>query len=239
MRLLFVSTGNVCRSPIAERLLRSWAERELGDEARSIQMESAGTEEASGPMEDRSAPDGAVADSCASAGRGRPAGTDHDPASAAIGPRARSADHVASVPPRRGVVTVAARRRHRPGRAAVGRARAGTDCPAERGASASRRRHQPTTSATRWAASRSTSGGCRTDRRSPPPACRRAAHPGERLAGGRPTGFMISRPGTLTLPLRRHPDSGGRPVGSAVAAGPRTWPRQLPDAPRRAERSGR
>uniref|UniRef100_UPI00110CA76D arsenate reductase/protein-tyrosine-phosphatase family protein n=1 Tax=Modestobacter altitudinis TaxID=2213158 RepID=UPI00110CA76D len=69
MRLLFVCTGNLCRSPLAERLFRSWVERELGS-ARGVRVESAGTAAAVGPMDERAAqalrelggePDGAVA----------------------------------------------------------------------------------------------------------------------------------------------------------------------------------
>jgi len=55
MRLLFVCTGNLCRSPLAERLLRAWAERELGDAASSLRIESAGTAAARGPMDEQSA----------------------------------------------------------------------------------------------------------------------------------------------------------------------------------------
>src|SRR4051795_8785012 len=55
MRLLFVCTGNLCRSPLAERLLRSWADRELGATAAMLQIDSAGTAAATGPMEARSA----------------------------------------------------------------------------------------------------------------------------------------------------------------------------------------
>ena len=69
MRLLFVCTGNLCRSPLAEQLLRSWVERELGG-ARDALIESAGTAAASGSMDRHAAqalrelgvePDGAVA----------------------------------------------------------------------------------------------------------------------------------------------------------------------------------
>lgn len=41
--VLFVSTGNVCRSPLAEGILRSRLEAELGPVARSFRCESAGT----------------------------------------------------------------------------------------------------------------------------------------------------------------------------------------------------
>jgi protein-tyrosine phosphatase len=42
-RVLYVCTGNVCRSPIAERLTRHELERRLGEGAREFQVESAGT----------------------------------------------------------------------------------------------------------------------------------------------------------------------------------------------------
>lgn len=42
-RLLFVSTGSVCRSPVAERLARHQLACRLGDEASRIQVDSAGT----------------------------------------------------------------------------------------------------------------------------------------------------------------------------------------------------
>lgn len=42
-RVLFVSTGNVCRSPLAERLLRRELERSLGESAAAFRCESAGT----------------------------------------------------------------------------------------------------------------------------------------------------------------------------------------------------
>ena len=41
--VLFVSTGNVCRSPLAERILRSQLAAALGAEARTFSCESAGT----------------------------------------------------------------------------------------------------------------------------------------------------------------------------------------------------
>jgi protein-tyrosine phosphatase len=43
MRLLFVCTGNMCRSPLAERLTSSWAERALGASAARVRISSAGT----------------------------------------------------------------------------------------------------------------------------------------------------------------------------------------------------
>ena len=67
---MFVCTGNLCRSPLAERLFRSWVERDLGDESRWVRVDSAGTAAAAGPMDLRSAqalrelggsPDGAMA----------------------------------------------------------------------------------------------------------------------------------------------------------------------------------
>jgi protein-tyrosine phosphatase len=50
MRVLIVCTGNLCRSPLAERLLRSWVERELGC-APGSRIDSAGTAAASGAMD--------------------------------------------------------------------------------------------------------------------------------------------------------------------------------------------
>lgn len=41
--VLFVSTGNICRSPLAERMLGRELSAALGEEARSFQCESAGT----------------------------------------------------------------------------------------------------------------------------------------------------------------------------------------------------
>ena len=56
VRLLFVCTGNLCRSPIAEQLLHAWAAEELGHSAPLVQVASAGTEAADGqPMDPRSA----------------------------------------------------------------------------------------------------------------------------------------------------------------------------------------
>jgi protein-tyrosine phosphatase len=50
-----VCTGNVCRSPLAERLMRSWAERAAVDPA-ALVLSSAGTDAAVGrPMDERSA----------------------------------------------------------------------------------------------------------------------------------------------------------------------------------------
>lgn len=42
LRLLFVCTGNICRSPSAEFLLRDALERRLGDDAKQIELGSAG-----------------------------------------------------------------------------------------------------------------------------------------------------------------------------------------------------
>jgi protein-tyrosine phosphatase len=71
MRLLFVCTGNICRSPLAERLTASWAEQSLGAGAAAVHVMSAGTDALSGrPMDTRSSaalvamggdPDGFVA----------------------------------------------------------------------------------------------------------------------------------------------------------------------------------
>lgn len=44
MRLLFVCTGNICRSPLAERLAGSWAAESLGAGAAMVHIWSAGTE---------------------------------------------------------------------------------------------------------------------------------------------------------------------------------------------------
>jgi protein-tyrosine phosphatase len=56
MRLLFVCTGNICRSPLAERLASAWAEKSLGPSAATVHIRSAGTEALDGrPMEARSA----------------------------------------------------------------------------------------------------------------------------------------------------------------------------------------
>ena len=42
-RVLFVCTGNICRSPFAERLLRARLDSKLGDAAARIEVASAGT----------------------------------------------------------------------------------------------------------------------------------------------------------------------------------------------------
>jgi protein-tyrosine phosphatase len=56
MRVLFVCTGNMCRSPLAERLLRAWAAQELGAGAAIVRVDSAGTAATDGqPMDERSA----------------------------------------------------------------------------------------------------------------------------------------------------------------------------------------
>ena len=56
MRLLFVCTGNRCRSPLAERLAARWAAEALGSLADAVTTESAGTDATAGePMEERSA----------------------------------------------------------------------------------------------------------------------------------------------------------------------------------------
>ena len=56
MRLLFVCTGNVCRSPLAERLAALWAESALGADAATVHIRSAGTDALDGqPMNGRAA----------------------------------------------------------------------------------------------------------------------------------------------------------------------------------------
>nr|WP_211367389.1 protein-tyrosine-phosphatase [Streptomyces sedi] len=55
-RILHVSTGNVCRSPITERLTRQALVERLGEGARSVVVESAGTWGHEGaPMEEHAA----------------------------------------------------------------------------------------------------------------------------------------------------------------------------------------
>ncbi len=41
--MLFVCTGNICRSPLAERVARSYVDAVLGADAASVRLESAGT----------------------------------------------------------------------------------------------------------------------------------------------------------------------------------------------------
>jgi protein-tyrosine phosphatase len=56
MRLMFVCTGNMCRSPLAERLTSAWAQAALGAHAAQVRVSSAGTDAPVGrPMEARSA----------------------------------------------------------------------------------------------------------------------------------------------------------------------------------------
>lgn len=43
-RVLFVCTGNICRSPIAERLARAFVDEAFGPDAASFHLESAGTQ---------------------------------------------------------------------------------------------------------------------------------------------------------------------------------------------------
>lgn len=43
LRVLTVCTGNVCRSPMAERLLRAGLAERFGEQARSVEVASAGT----------------------------------------------------------------------------------------------------------------------------------------------------------------------------------------------------
>jgi protein-tyrosine phosphatase len=52
-RVLFVCTGNICRSPAAERLARAWLAERAGDGARAFEVASAGTQGLTGhPMDD-------------------------------------------------------------------------------------------------------------------------------------------------------------------------------------------
>jgi protein-tyrosine phosphatase len=52
MRLLFVCTGNLCRSPLAAQLLATWAHQELGERAAEVLITSAGVEAPDGrPMD--------------------------------------------------------------------------------------------------------------------------------------------------------------------------------------------
>ena len=56
MKLLFVCTGNVCRSPVAERLAVMWTRQRLGSRATELQIHSAGVRARPGePMDERSA----------------------------------------------------------------------------------------------------------------------------------------------------------------------------------------
>ena len=56
MRLLFVCTGNICRSPLAERLAIAWADQRLGAAAASVHIASAGIDALDGhAMDKRSA----------------------------------------------------------------------------------------------------------------------------------------------------------------------------------------
>ncbi|MCF6745190.1 low molecular weight phosphatase family protein [Blastococcus sp. KM273128] len=55
MRVLFICTGNLCRSPIAERLARAHIDAHLGAAAAAIGLESAGTRAAVGKPMDPSA----------------------------------------------------------------------------------------------------------------------------------------------------------------------------------------
>src|SRR6187551_213704 len=55
-RILLVCTGNVCRSPLAERIIRARLASALGDRARAFVVTSAGTESRPGlPMDPRAA----------------------------------------------------------------------------------------------------------------------------------------------------------------------------------------
>ncbi len=53
MRLLFVCTGNICRSPLAERLAVRWAEQALGANAATVHIRSAGTDALDGKAMDK------------------------------------------------------------------------------------------------------------------------------------------------------------------------------------------
>jgi protein-tyrosine phosphatase len=56
MHILFVCTGNLCRSPVAERLTASWARKALGAKAAALDISSAGTAaRADEPMDPKSA----------------------------------------------------------------------------------------------------------------------------------------------------------------------------------------
>jgi protein-tyrosine phosphatase len=56
MRILFVCTGNMCRSPLAERLTSAWVHQRLGTAAGAVHVYSAGTDAQDGQrMESRSA----------------------------------------------------------------------------------------------------------------------------------------------------------------------------------------
>lgn len=56
MHLLLVCTGNICRSPVAERLTSRWAAQKLGDGASEFLVSSAGTDVVDGhPMHEFSA----------------------------------------------------------------------------------------------------------------------------------------------------------------------------------------
>lgn len=55
-RVLFVCTGNICRSPAAERLARAWLAAYAGEAARTFEVASAGTHGVVGhPMDEPSA----------------------------------------------------------------------------------------------------------------------------------------------------------------------------------------
>ena len=56
MRILFVCTGNMCRSPLAERLTSAWVDQRLGSAASAVHVYSAGTDAHDGrSMDGRSA----------------------------------------------------------------------------------------------------------------------------------------------------------------------------------------
>jgi protein-tyrosine phosphatase len=53
VRILFICTGNMCRSPLAERLTSAWAEHMLGAEATAVHVRSVGTDAVEGREMDR------------------------------------------------------------------------------------------------------------------------------------------------------------------------------------------
>ena len=56
LHVTFVCSGNICRSPLAERLTSAWAVRALGANAAGVLVASAGTDALDGkPMDKRSA----------------------------------------------------------------------------------------------------------------------------------------------------------------------------------------
>lgn len=52
MQLLFVCTGNICRSPVAAGLMSAWTARDLGSDSAQVRIASAGVEAPDGqPMD--------------------------------------------------------------------------------------------------------------------------------------------------------------------------------------------